>query len=436
MNKLKICILGNMNNNGFALMRYLRDLNVDAELLLFANDGIGSLSHFKPSDDTFSIEQFSKHIRQTEIFDVPYHGFSYPIQHGITFVKSIYNLVNGRGVGGEFTPLSKTDIAGYFENYEHVIISGYAPIILDFAKVNVSIFFPYGNGVEGLYRYYAPPWRNFPHRILFEIGRYYQIRALRNVSNILVSDLEPSGCQLKSVGLDFQVVSVPMVYFQEDLPSRAGNFLIDHVHESLSKSRFTVMMHCRLVWTEKGCISSKSGSKNNHWLLQAFKSLSVQRPELNPKMIILEYGPDVYATKELIAHLGLSESIIWVPKTSRKYLMFLLSKVDVGVGEFVDVPRLAWGGTGWEVLASGKPLLQGFHFAEGEFESIYGYPPPPMLPVKSQEDILPHLLDMADHPEKREAMGQGAKAWFAEHNGIGLARKWLDILLSTGRQSV
>ncbi len=116
--------------------------------------------------------------------------------------------------------------------------------------------------------------------------------------------------------------------------------------------------------------------------------------------------------------------------------MWLLSKVSVGVGEFYDVPRTIWGGTGWETLASGKPLLQGYQFAEGEFEAIYGHPPPPMLPVWSAQNILPHLLDMADHPEKREAIGQGAKAWFAEHNGIGLARKWLDLLLTTDRKSV
>ena len=47
---MKIVILGNMNNNGFALMRYLRDLGADAHLFLFANDGTGSLSHFAPND--------------------------------------------------------------------------------------------------------------------------------------------------------------------------------------------------------------------------------------------------------------------------------------------------------------------------------------------------------------------------------------------------
>ena len=36
---------------------------------------------------------------------------------------------------------------------------------------------------------------------------------------------------------------------------------------------------------------------------------------------------------------------------------------------------MIWGGTGWEALASGKPFLQAFHFSDGEFEKLYGYPP-------------------------------------------------------------
>ena len=38
---MKIAILGNMNNNGFSLLRYLLDLNQDADLLLFKDDEIG-----------------------------------------------------------------------------------------------------------------------------------------------------------------------------------------------------------------------------------------------------------------------------------------------------------------------------------------------------------------------------------------------------------
>ena len=56
-----------MNNNGFSLLRYLRDHGVETDLLLYSNDGKGSLSHFVPENDTWSIKKYKKYIHQTNI---------------------------------------------------------------------------------------------------------------------------------------------------------------------------------------------------------------------------------------------------------------------------------------------------------------------------------------------------------------------------------
>ena len=37
---MRLGILGNMNNNHFSLMRYMRDLGIDAHLLLYSDDGL------------------------------------------------------------------------------------------------------------------------------------------------------------------------------------------------------------------------------------------------------------------------------------------------------------------------------------------------------------------------------------------------------------
>ena len=100
------------------------------------------------------------------------------------------------------------------------------------------------------------------------------------------------------------------------------------------------------------------------------------------------------------------------------------------VGEFHTNEDVIWGGTGWEVLASGKPLLQSFRFKDGAFESTFGYPAPPMLPVVGPNCIFKHLIDMADHPEKGVAIGKEAAKWFNQYNGIGLAKKWLELILN------
>ena len=52
---MKIALLGNMNNNHFAIARYLRDQGFDAHVLLFDDE----YNHFLPSCDTYSLDYMS-----------------------------------------------------------------------------------------------------------------------------------------------------------------------------------------------------------------------------------------------------------------------------------------------------------------------------------------------------------------------------------------
>jgi glycosyltransferase involved in cell wall biosynthesis len=169
-------------------------------------------------------------------------------------------------------------------------------------------------------------------------------------------------------------------------------------------------------------------SKNSDWLFHAFAGLLAARPGCRARLFVVEYGPDIAATKALVAELGIDDRVSWLPKMARKDLMWLLGRVSLGVGEFMNPRRMIWGGTGWETLAAGKPLLQGFRFEEGEFENLYGYPPPPLIPIRAQADVLNGLLFAADHPEEAAKMGERARDWFDTHNGISLAKKWLELV--------
>jgi hypothetical protein len=108
--------------------------------------------------------------------------------------------------------------------------------------------------------------------------------------------------------------------------------------------------------------------------------------------------------------------------------MWLLQYVTLACGEFIDLPKTIWGGTGWEVLASGIPLLQGFNFKEGEFEENFGYSSPPLLTVTKEADILLHFRNLCDDPSKAKSIGIDGKKWFEQHNGLSLSKKWLELL--------
>jgi hypothetical protein len=423
---MKIAILGNMNNNGFALMRYFRDLGADAHLLLYKNDGEKTLEHFKPENDTFNIEKWCHFIHQTEILNDPLHVLPEQVQKLPLLFYKIRDKVNARSL--HYTSLSNKEIINTFEPYKAIVSSGYGPALLHRANRIATVFSPYSSGVEGIYRMYAPSAARFPNRLIFEYARYLQIKALKLSQHIVTAELGLTSDQLKKNGLIFKKLAMPMVYLEENIPDSLVQKNIYEIGNKLIEFDFSVLMHSRLAWNEDICQKNNVRSKNNDWVIYSFKELVNRRPDLNAQMIILEYGPDIDNTKKLISQLDLEKNISWIQKTSRKNLMWLLRKVSIGVGEFIESPRTMWGGTGWEVLASGKPLLQGFLFDDGEFEDQFGFPEPPILKVKSQSDITKHLLDLADNPIKASKIGIAANKWFNTYNGKNLAKNWLTLL--------
>jgi hypothetical protein len=423
---MKVAILGNMNNNGFSLMRYLRDLGVDAHLLLYSNDGKGSLEHFKPENDTFEIDKWKAYIHQTDIMNGPHHVISISLQKVFFILYNLRNKLLGREL--RLSPLTTTNLTNTLQSYNKVVTSGYGPAILFRANRTATIFSPYAIGIEGVNRMYAPRAASILKRALFEYGRYLQINALRLTEHIVNSEMGITKTTLHKNGLHFKTLSMPMLYVCQNYANSSGHINVDKLGAKIEECDFSIMMHCRLAWNDIICKTNNVRSKNNHWVIISFKALLNAKPSLNAKMIILEYGPDVENTRNLIDELGLKESVIWVPKTSRKNIMWLLQKVSVGVGEFIETPNTMWGGTGWEVLASGKPLLQGFFFESEEFEQMMNHPEPPLLKVRNQEDVYKHLIDMADHPEKAKEIGLASQKWFNTYNGLNLAKQWLNLI--------
>jgi glycosyltransferase involved in cell wall biosynthesis len=432
---MKIGLIGNMNNNNFALMRYFRDLGADAHLLLYSNDGRGTLSHFRPESDSWEIEKWRPYIHQTRIPNAPVAALDFPL----SWLMAYYSFVRSRlGIQVAWEPpVSRKMIVDAYAGYDRYVASGITPATLNRVSRALDIFYPYSVGVEfletGEFKVRFNGKKTFSKKILNHI-RERQMAGVRACRCVLNYDMGITQDVLMEIGVQAVRLAIPMVYNNERMPEVIPNLKIEVLLRPLIKSRFSILHHSRLMWKNPGQYSVDSWryeNKNNNWLFHAFARLLKKRPYLNPVLAVVEYGPDTQSTKELASQLGIARQIHWLPKMDRRELMWLLSHVAIGIGEFYDVPKMIWGGTGWEVLASGKPLLQGFKFDPGEFELIYGYPPPPMLPVRSEDDILAHLVDMADNLDRREKIGKGAEEWFNRYNGIGLAKKWLDLLITS-----
>lgn len=429
---MKVAVIGNMNNNGFALMRYFRDLGADAHLFLYKNDGVGAFSHFAVEADTWNIEKWIDCIHRIDI-----ENSLTSLQH--SFV--LWALRRVRWIRRRSCDSSESDVSDYMpidfhfvENslsgFDFIVCSGVAPAVLAKLGLQVDIYYPYSTGVEFIGNIDAVKRMSIIKRCYVLFGKRLLVLGLKRSRFILNAEASVTADVLRRYGLPFVSLAVPMIYNREvDIAEKFSPDVMG-IADVIKAQDFVVFSHARNYWVRPADIAEMDWfeGKNTDWLICAFAIFLLRRPNLRSKLVLLEYGPDVEASKELINRLGIGADVLWLKKMPRRDLMVLLNYSTIGVGEFRTQDKIIWGGTGWEVLAAGKPLLQSLNFDEGQFQELFGYPPPPMLAVRKQDDILDHLLNMADHPEKVKEIGCSAKEWFNHYNGIGLANQWLDLL--------
>lgn len=428
---MKIALIGNMNNNNFAMMRYFRDLGADAHLLLYSNDGKGTLSHFTPEADTWEIERWSPFIHQTDIPNAPIAALDFPLSTIVGLWSEMRRITGYQGysVGG----VTRIELRRAYSGYDRMIGSGSTPAALSRIDRELDVFYPYSPGVEFLGAHYfrsglrGPLFRSYVYNAVHR----QQLRGLSHARCVVSTDRDVTGMVLEKHRIKNIHQTLPMVYNLEKISEIPPTSVLNKVESALHGVGISFLHHARLMWKSSVALSDEEhliSTKNSDWLIYAFAKLIAARPNLCPRLFIVEYGPDVEPTKELVVQLGIQKFVTWLPKMARRELMWLLRRVSVGVGEFMNPHCMIWGGTGWETLASGKPLLQAFRFEEGEFERIYGFSPPPILPVRTEEDVLKRLLFVADHPEQAAEIGERAREWFNTYNGIALAKKWLELV--------
>jgi hypothetical protein len=403
-----------MNNNGFAIMRYFRDLGVDAFLLPYLTDGTENLAHFATEMDTWYVKRWAPYIKPLNLPNS---------------TKAVFGQLRGFKL-----PPTRRKIEKIFANYNYFIGSGIAPILFERIGWKLDIFFPYGTGIEfyGDIEFYRKKKSLTLSSLVYQSLRKLQASGIQHSKYCLNAELSITKDSFDEIGKPFKCIAIPMVYNREDtnginIPER-----ISSVVERIQSAEIGIFCCSRLLWVRDPSFSKndwRSLTKNSDWLFHGLKEFVRQHPAAKPLLAIVEYGPDVDATKQLVAKLKLQSYVLWLPIMPRREIMLLLSNSDLGVGEFYTDPGVIFGGTGWEVLASGKPLLQSFNFTADSFENEFDQPPPPILDVKSPDDVTRHLSEMYHNPELRKSIGGSSVDWFNKYNGIGLAKQWLDLLL-------
>jgi hypothetical protein len=419
---LRVAIIGNMNNAGFVIMRYFRDLGVDAYLLPYSTDGSGNLSHFAPESDTWDIDCWKQFVRPLGIPN------------------------SSRGLLGNFPYFGSTSLAklknNLVSNYDvYIGHGGLSPALFKKMNLKLDVFFPYAAGIEfyGDLEFLERSKSSILRKLTHCSIRRLQAQGIRKTRYCLNAEMSITKDSFDKIGCQFTRLPVPAVYNGDGNSSPRLSQRVSEVIEKLKLFDLSIFSCSRLLWDKNTLASGvgrnyKSFNKNSDWLFVGLAKFVSENPKARPVVVCVEYGPDVKATKQLIDDLGLRQNVIWLPLLQRKEIILLLQACDIGVGEFIVDPGMLWGGTGWEVLSCSKPFLQSFNFSDASFESEFGYPPPPILDVKSAQDVARHLNTLYDDSARCDVIHKEASDWFKRYNGIGLAKQWLELLKKGDRE--
>lgn len=434
---MKVAFIGNMNNNGFALMRYFRDLGVDAHLLLFNDDGLGANSHFSTDADTWNPAHWAPYIRRLPFRNGPGDLVGrpeslVPALRPLAAAKSVWcALTRGSRRQPQATPRSV--VRNALASFDVLIGSGLSPAYAARADLRLAVYFPYAIGVEFVG---SPLWTHRPHSWMPHIRKMKRVvtdaqsEGIRSSLAVFNSEMGLTDRVLRQLNVKPVCLQIPMVYNRESTPrtSSASGAARSALHDMQSND-LNVFHHARLNWVRPASMSAADwhyDNKNNDWVFHALAQLVRLRPHKKVCLFVCRYGQSVQETEMLIRALGIESHVRWLPVLQRKEILLLLRACHVAIGEFMSTNGCLWGGCTWESMAAGCAVIQGFNFCDGVYGATYGHEEPPLLKVTARSHILRHLLTAADDPKSLAAIGSDAVRWFNANNGIGLASKWLE----------
>jgi glycosyltransferase involved in cell wall biosynthesis len=397
---MKLALVDNMNNNFFALVRYFRDLGVDADLFLVHDS---NLKHFAPDQDSWKDLSKASWIKT---FPVNYHWKSY------------------------FSVGSNSLVRKSLLKYDKVIACGQAVGILYRAGIKVDIFIPYGSDLINL------PFTKsmFSSKIgLKDLSKYFiysylaflQRKGIVNATTIISN----ANWKVAQDALDIlgrEPVNLPRIMvYKEAIPQ----FVYDKF-DWIKAHDFTVFSPTRHLWKTNAepmaDFELRGGAKRNDKLIRAFSRIVNDKLYTSPLLIFCEYGPDVQFSKALIQELAIEKFVQWVPIMPRKELVVLASLSTVVADQFREGMCATSAGTTNEALAFGTPIVTNTDGAIYKADDPYFGSP--ILEALSEDEIYQKLTLYATNPDEFKTIGENSEKWFDAHLAEGLAKTYLSIL--------
>lgn len=384
---MRSLILGNMANDGYAVAKQLRKMNVDVDLAINISDFGMGLPEWE--DGNFNDNADPYDLKKNEIkksWNAPkwirYFDFQNKVprkKHRIEKLKARINLIK---------------------------------LIREYDVVEAHVPFSMYTQFTGIpYVAYDAGWiRYFP----FEKGKRNWLvrRGYKKAKKVIITN--PDTFEISDNLPYIKKDKVCFIPFAID-PEKYKPINSIELRSQYVKNSDDIILFCpsRQVWREKG----------NDKIIRAYSKFTKDFP--NSKFIMVEWSEDEENSKKLVNSLGLSEHMVWIKPVPKNRLIEYYNAADIVLDQFV---LGSWGTSTPEAMSCGKPVLM---FYKKEFIMRAFGEEPPILNSFTEDEICSNLIKLVKNPEFRNEIGQKSREWIKKtHSPQKVAEEHLKVLES------
>ena len=391
---MKILILGNMGNAGYAVAKGLRKKNIDVDLAVNISGFGMALPEWEDGNISDNIDPYSVSFSKIKkVWKAPEWIHYFDFKNKLSKKSRFFGKLKAR-----------IDLVRMIRRYD--IVEAHFPFSI-YPQFSGKPYVPYDAGAI----------REFPYHNDFN----YKLakRSYRKAKKILFTNSDTIPIFHKEKYIEKEKLEfVPFAIDSDKYkPLDASNLRRDLLKKN---EDFLIFSPSRQHW-------QKYNGKGNEKMIKAFAKFVKNFP--NSRWVIPNWGLDVDKSKNLIKALKIEEKITWINPLPKNKLIEHYNAADV----VIDQAELGgWGSSTLESMSCGKPTITSWagedRKNEGDVISCFGESPP-TLHGYYVDEIFNNLLELRKNEEYRKSLGEKCRDWVKKtHNPELVAQRHLEVL--------
>lgn len=375
---MKLAFLGNMNNMPLVYARELRALGHDVH---FYVDAVPGETLNRPESRSSEYAQYPEWMIEERV-RLPLISYAW----GPILLRRLIHRINAENYDGIVLNGAPISLAPHLNAPKFAILGGAdLDVLCDPQTPNLR-------KLVGTFGAYSGAIRSIVYRRFVRQQR----RGLRACFgyNYFPEGIHPGGEQL--LADIFKGLSPERIQIR-------GADVSQHLYVEASDRRgddTIIFVPVRFLWREPlpAGFSEHENKRNDiivHGLAQYISSSG-----RSPKIVFVEKGPDVQATKELAAFLGIAEKISWIPEMSMREVFSWYARADI---VFDQLGEHMIGAVTVDTMLIGRPVITN---ARPEVFSKLISEPSPMCHARTPAEVSEWLGRLVDDPELRRDIGR------------------------------